>query len=518
MDFIHSLEKQKMRFYCSYHMLLLFGFSFFLPAEGSDPWNQFRGPNGSGIRADASLGVPSVDDLRWKTPLPFGLSCPVLSKDKIFLTGIENKHLLTIALERESGKVLWKKKVPKTEIEKFHPSSSPATPTPFVEEKRLYVYFGSYGLICYDHQGLEIWKKPLPTPRSLYGTASSPLVHENLLIQVIDDDANMPKSQVSRSRILALDKKSGKIVWERFRPFHRSGWSTPTIWEHGRGRELVVLGNGSLRGYSLPDGEEKWQVDGFSRETIARPMIGNGKVYASGSRLGGSADLKTDPLPFWKAVIGFDANGDNRLERREMTGHFTFPFRPQLPPGHPGFGLPMPREPQKKRARLDGIFLRMDKNRDGFWDKDEFIDNLTIGRGKPLLLAVKPGGRGNVTQTHVEWEFNKGIPEVPSPILLENFIYMISNGGVLTCVDTEKGKMIYRKRIGGLGQYVASPVVAGKNLILVSEEGLVSVVRTGKKFELLGQLELKEKIRVTPALGINHLYIRSKSHLWAFGK
>ena len=167
---------------------------------------------------------------------------------------------------------------------------------------------------------------------------------------------------------------------------------------------------------------------------------------------------------------------------------------------------------------MDGIFLRMDKNRDGFWEKEEFIDNLTIGRGKPLLLAVKPGGRGNVTHSHVEWEFNKSIPEVPSPILFEGFIYMISNGGVLTCVDTEKGKMVYRKRIGGLGQYVASPVVAGKNLILVSEDGLLSVVRTGKEFELLGQLQLKEKIRVTPALGINNLYLRSESHLWAFGK
>ena len=504
--------------YLSLPFILILGSGFCVWGQGPDPWNQFRGPNGSGIRADASIGVPSVDDLLWKTPLPFGLSCPVLSEDKIFLTGMENKSLLTIALDKESGKILWKKKAPKTEIEKFHPSSSPVTPTPFVDGKRLYVYFGSYGLICYDHQGLEIWKKPLPTPRSLYGTASSPLVYKNLLIQVIDDDAHMPNSQVSRSRILALDKESGEIIWERFRPFHRSGWSTPTIWEHGSSRELVVLGNGSLRGYSLPDGEETWQVDGFSRETIARPVTGKGKVYASGSRLGGSADLKTDPLPFWKAVIGFDANGDNRLERKEMTGHFTFPFRPQLPPGHPGFGLPMPREPQKKKARLDGIFLRMDKNRDGYWDQEEFIDNLTIGRGKPLLLAVKPGGRGNVTHTHVVWEFNKGIPEVPSPILLENFIYMISNGGVLTCVGTEKGKMIYRKRIGGLGQYVASPVVAGKNLILISEEGLVSVVRTGKDFELLGQLHLKEKIRVTPALGINNRYLRTESHLWAFGK
>jgi hypothetical protein len=77
--------------------------------------------------------------------------------------------------------------------------------------------------------------------------------------------------------------------------------------------------------------------------------------------------------------------------------------------------------------------------------------------------------------------------------------------------------MIYRKRVGGLGQYVASPVVAGNNLILTSEEGLISVVRTGDAFKLLGQFELDESIQVTPALGRKTLYVRGKNNLWAFG-
>ena len=486
-------------------------------ADKPEPWNQFRGPNGSGIRSDARIHLPDKNNLLWQAPLPFGLSSPVLSEDKIFLTGIEEGRLVTLALERKSGKLLWKKQAPETEIEKFHESSSPATPTPFVDENRLFVYFGSFGLLCYDHEGKEIWKKPLPTPKSLYGTSSSPISHGDLLILVVDDDANLPNSRVSRSRILALRKKDGATAWETPRPFHRSGWSTPTIWEHDRGKELVVLGNGSLRGYTLPEGEEKWQVDGFSRETIARPMVGNGLVFASGSKLGGSADLKTDPLPFWEAVVRFDANGDDRLERKEMTGHFTFPFRPQLPPGHPGYGLPLPKDPSKRKKKLDGMFFWMDKDKDGFWDKKEFLDNLTIGRGKPLLVAVRPGGKGNVTDTHVEWEFNKGIPEVPSPILHEKLIYMISNGGVLTCVDAGNGEMVYRKRLEGRGQYVASPLIAGNHLILASEDGLISTVGTGDEFRILGQFELGESIQVTPALGQNTLYVRGKNNLWAFG-
>ena len=506
--------KLKFTFLLVYTFVFAYGEKEDLP----DLWNEFRGPNGSGIRMDAKIGVPSMQELLWKTPLPFGLSCPVLSEDKIFLTGFKEGLLLTIALDRMTGEIIWQRKAPEVEIEKFHASSSPATPTPFVEQNRLYVYFGSYGLLCYDHNGKELWKKPLSTPKSLYGTACSPIVYNEMLILVADDDANLPDSKVSRSKILAVNKKDGSTIWQRHRPFHRSGWSTPTIFEKIGGAELIVLGNGSLRGYSMPDGQEKWQVDGFSRETIARPMIGSGKVYGSGSRLGGSADLNTDPLPFWKAVIGFDRNGDGRLERREMTGHFTFPFRPQLPPGHPGYGLPLPKDSEAKRKRLDAMFGWIDKNRDGFWDKEEFLKNLTIGRGKPLLVAVKPGGAGNVTDSHIQWEFNKGIPEVPSPILYDDLIYMVSNGGVLTCLSAGGGQMVYRKRLPGLGQYVASPVVAGQNLIFVSEEGLLSVVRSGKEFKLLGQLNVKENIRVTPAVGRQNLYLRGDSHLWAFGK
>ena len=113
-------------------------------ADKPEPWNQFRGPNGSGIRSDARIHLPDKNNLLWQAPLPFGLSSPVLSEDKIFLTGIEEARLVALALERKSGKLLWKKQAPETEIEKFHESSSPATPTPFIDENRLFVYFGSW--------------------------------------------------------------------------------------------------------------------------------------------------------------------------------------------------------------------------------------------------------------------------------------------------------------------------------------------------------------------------------------
>jgi len=136
-------------------------------------------------------------------------------------------------------------------LEKVHEASSPAAPTLSIDNDRVYVYFGCYGLLCYDLEGREQWDRPIPTPKSLYGTATSPIVYGDLLILVIDNDANLPGSKLSQSKIIDLNKSTGELVWETLRPFHRSGWSTPTMWTHGDGRELVVLGNGRLRGYDV---------------------------------------------------------------------------------------------------------------------------------------------------------------------------------------------------------------------------------------------------------------------------
>ena len=485
-----------------------------LSVQGNRPysWNQLRGPNGSGFLKDSRPPIKIEKYIAWKTAIPPGLSSPALSEKKIFLTAIDEGRLVTLAIDKATGEIVWNRKAPAVPIEKFHKASSPATPTPYVDEDRLFVYFGSYGLLCYDHDGKELWKKPIATPKSLYGMSTSPVVYKDKVILVLDNDANAPKSKLSQSKVLALNKNTGETAWETPRPFQRSGWSTPMI----NGAELVILGNGRLCGYDLPTGEEKWHVTGFSRETISMPFTGNDLIFGSASKLGGASDAQTDPEPFWKAVISFDSNEDNKLERKEMTGHFTFPFRPELPPRHPGYGLPLPKDDRQRQKRLDGMFHWMDKNKDGFWTQKEFVSNISIGHGKPLLVAIRPGGKGNVTDTHVEWELNRGIPEIPTPVFFEDRIYMVCNGGVLAGVDASNGKLIYRERLGGFGQYSASPVVANGHLYLASEAGLVSVVKTGDKFEIAHWNDLGESIHVTPALDFNTLYLRSEKHLWAF--
>ena len=378
-----------------------------LPAPAADPspWNQFRGPGGSGVASGCQPPVAvGAENLAWKIPVPAGLSSPALSGSRIFLTGIEAGRLVTLAIEKSSGHLAWRREAPEVPLEHVHETSSRATPTPLVDGDRVYVYFGSFGLLCYDHDGDEQWRKAIPTPKSLYGMATSPIGHGEHLILVLDNDANLPDSKLSQSKIIGVNKADGETAWEIPRPLQRSSWSVPMIWQHDGVSELVVLGNGRISGYDLSNRIQTWFAGGFSRETIAVPVAGDGKLYASAAMLGGSGDDNPDPAPFWNAVLHFDGNGDGKLQRDEMTAGFTFPLRPELPVGHPGFGIPLPKEGQRRKERLDGMFGWIDKDGDGFWTREEFVANMSVGRGKPLLLAIRPGGEGDISESHIDWQ------------------------------------------------------------------------------------------------------------------
>lgn len=481
-------------------------------------WNQFRGPNGSGL-APAGARPPvriGEQTLAWKTPLPAGLSSPVVGGGRIFLTALEGERLLTIAIDEAAGDEIWRRAAPGTATERVHQTSSPAASTPLLVGGRLFVYFGSFGLICYDLDGDEIWRRAIPTPESLYGMSTSPIPCGDTLILVLDDQGDLPGSKLSRSRVVAFRQSDGETEWETPRPLVRSGWSTPAIWRHAGGDELVVLGSGHAHGYDPGSGEERWFATGFSRETIAVPVTGDGKVFFASAQLGGGADEEIDPEPFWRAILQFDRDGDGRLDPGEMTEHFTYPLRPELPVGHPGFGIPLPGDPERRRERQRGVFGWVDRDRDGFWTRREWEDHLAAKRNRPILMAVRPGGEGNIDDSHVVWELNRSVPEVPSPIYFGGRIYMVRNGGLIAAVDAESGDLIYRERTRGGGGYTASPVAAGGHLYVVSERGQISVVKAGNAFDEVHFHELGEAVRVTPAINGNTIYFRSASHLWAF--
>ena len=502
----------------------VFGFIFFLissaKADQVGGWNRFRGPHGSGVAVGCQPPVRVGKDCEaWRVPIPQGLSSPVLSESQIFLTAVREDELMTIALDKQSGKELWRRFAPVKATEKVHRAASQASSTVLVDEQYIIVYFGSYGLLCYDHDGNEVWKKPIPTPQTLYGMASSPIGFGEMVIMVLDDDRNLPGSKLSRSRVVAYEKATGKEAWKTARPFSRSGWSTPIIWYHKVGTNLVVLGDGRLNGYDPKTGEGKWHTTGFSRETIAVPVANRDHVFASSSRRGGDGDAETNPKPFWDAILPFDKNKNGKIERSEMKVPFTFPFRPELPVDHPGFGFPMPVDLKKREERVDWILSWFDKNKDQAWSEEEFMKGFKDKPGKPLLVAVRPGGSGNVTETHASWSVNRNIPEIPSPLLHNGIIYLIRAGGVLAATDAQNGEIIYRNRISSLGgQCTASPVYANGHLYLVASHGVISVVATGRKFREIHSYDLGEESETTPAIDRNSIYIRTEKHLISFRK
>ena len=125
-------------------------------------WPQFRGPNSSGLGA----GKPPVhfgpgQNVLWKTALGSGLSSPIVWAERVFLTEFDqtSQKLAALCIDRRAGKVLWRRMVAAEEIEKVHELSSPAGATPATDGERVYVHFGSYGLVCYDLDGNQKWER-----------------------------------------------------------------------------------------------------------------------------------------------------------------------------------------------------------------------------------------------------------------------------------------------------------------------------------------------------------------------
>src|SRR5713226_3534012 len=133
------------------------------PAGAAVSWPQFRGRNGQGVSENdhPPIRFGASEELLWKTELPSGVSSPIIWGDRIFLTGFSDGKLETICLGRGNGEILWRRLAPTTAIEKVHEVSSPAAPTPVTDGKRVYAYFGSYGLLAYSFDGKQAWHLPL---------------------------------------------------------------------------------------------------------------------------------------------------------------------------------------------------------------------------------------------------------------------------------------------------------------------------------------------------------------------
>jgi outer membrane protein assembly factor BamB len=134
------------------------------------------------------------------------------------------------------------------------------------------------------------------------------------------------------------------------------------------------------------------------------------------------------------------------------------------------------------------------------------------------MLAVRPGGRGDVTASHVAWSFTRGGPDVPTPVSDGQYVYVVNDRGVVHCLDVKTGGVVYGPQRLKPGTYSASPVLAGGNIYATSEDGVTSVFAAGPAFKLIAENAIDEYTLSSIAVSNGQIFLRTEKHLYAIGK
>ena len=451
------------------------------------PWGRFRGPNGSGVLTDGSA-LPDVigpeDNLLWRVDLPGGYSSPVLTPERVFVTAVDGVDLLTFCFDRGTGAELWSTASPQPLEAPHRNVNSPAAPSPATDGKNVYVFFQRNGLLSYDEQGELRWQTQLDEFNIVYGVGTSPILAGDRLILQCDHDGD--------SYLLALDKDTGRELWRTERPGKTHGFSTPTIYEPQEGpTEIIVSGSYQVIGYDASNGEKLWWVDGMAWQAKCVPVIAGDTAFVS-SWMATPTELGAKPVRVeWaEALEEFDADRDGSLTKKELSA-----------------------------LSLDDVWFLYDLDKNDTLDEEEWGYAVARTSAKNGLFAIRLGGRGNVTDSHVLWRFRRSLPNIPSPLLFDGRLFVLKEGGVLMALDPSSGEILQDGRVeGALDTYYASPVAGDGKLITASQQGLVAVIDGGAEWRVLSVRDFGEEIWATPALGAGQVFVRTMAGLYCFAQ
>jgi outer membrane protein assembly factor BamB len=393
-------------------------------ARAGENWPQFRGPEGNGV--SDSHGLPlhwsETENIKWKTAIhDRGWSSPVVWGDQVWMTTATEKgnDLYAVCVDRETGKVLH-------DIRLFHMDNPPpiaglnsyASPTPVIEEGRVYANFGSYGTACLDTAaGKTIWsRRDIPCNHAA-GPGSSPVLADKLLI--------LPMDGFDEQYVIALDKKTGKTAWKTPRSTDytgidaqfRNAYCTPLVIEAAGRRQVICTAAVETISYDPATGKELWKVcpKKNSYSNTSRPLFCFGMVLVN-------------------------------------TGATT------------------------------------------------------------QIWAVRPDGHGDVTDSHVVWKLDKNVPFMPSPTIVGDLLYMVTDKGIVSCVEAKTGKPVWKHRLRGT--FEASPIVADGRIYFSNDEGDVTVLAPGRQYKELAVNDLKKGQMASPAVAGKALFLRTTTHLY----
>lgn len=467
---------------------LLFAAAGLAASRAAEPscWPQFRGPHGAAVATGNHVYPTEIgpdQNVLWKIAVPPGQSSPIIWGDRIFLTAIRDRKLLTMAFDRSTGKPLWEAEAPYQKLEKVHQIGSHAQPTPATDGEHVISFFGSSGLLCYDMTGKPRWHLPLGPFKNDLGAGSSPILAGDLVLLNQDHDID--------SFLLAVDKRTGRAVWKVDRSEFPVGYATPVLWEGNGRRQVVIAGSLRVVGYDLETGKEVWTVRGMARAVHMTPTIGpDGTLFAAGWTSGGDANDRFDVPGFDEMLSKHDANKNGTLEYEEL-----------------------PEGPLKMR------FSMLDRDKDGHVTRQEYeFLRRVFDQAKNRVIAIKPNGQRDVTETNVRWEQRKYLPVVPSPLFYRGHLFLMRAGGLLATLDAGTGKLVKLERVPGGGDYYSSPVGADGKVYLLSQRGHLAVVSAAGEWELLHRARFEENVYATPALVEGRIYLRTAGHLYCLGR
>ena len=332
-------------------------------------------------------------------------------------------------------------------------------------------------------------------------------------------------------RVICLDRRSGKILWnkevfqqEPKRKEGKNSYATPTPVTDGK-LVYAVFGDGSISALAY-DGSIVWtnrEFKFYSQHGLgASPILYEDLLIMP---MDGSSE-GPDKSVGWKKpwdegyLLALDKQsgkmrwqGDRGMSR---IAHVT----PNVLKHESGDQIV-----SGAGDVVQGFDPRTGKRIWTIYSQGEgVVPSIVIGDGlifsasgyeKPTIRAVRTGGSGDVTKTHIAWEQTKGVPSLASFVYVKPHLYAVTEAGVVNCFDAKTGEVVWQERIGG--NHSASPVVADGNIYFLSEDGESAIVQAGPEFKLVARNTIGEKCQASMAISQGQLFIRSESRLWCIG-
>ena len=293
----------------------------------------------------------------------------MLQGDRIYLTAVKGDQLSTLAIDRNSGKILWERPAPVPAKPVVDKRNSPASPSPAVEADGVYVFFQDFGLLAYDAAGKERWRVPLGPFNNIYGMGASPVIVGDLVVLSCD--------QSTGSFVMAVDKRTGQERWRTPRPEARSGHATPIVWRAPNGKDqLLIPGSFLLNAYDAATGARLWWVRGLSFEIKSTPVVSNNTLFINGYGSTENEPGKKVVVPDAATVFATaDVNHDGVLQKSEFP-KYTAAF----------------------------WFDACDLDQSGTLSKDEWEYYRAALDPENGMIAIRLGGSGDVTDSAVKWK------------------------------------------------------------------------------------------------------------------